>query len=146
MFARMLVLVLASSVALRMTDGLLFRADQFKDMTENCRKSNGKPIRFILNEDNPAMYVSVDPARPTLMAMQRAERVKLLNKFTLDDKGRLLLQVSLQSYLILHLAIGILIEKKHSLKTTGRSIEDYFSKILTDVPTWPRLIGEYGAS
>ena len=142
MFARILVLVLASSVALRMTDGLLFRADQFKDMTENCRKSNGKPIRFILNEDNPAMYVSVDPARPTLMAMQRAERVKLLNKFTLDDKGRLLLQVSLQSYLILHLVI----EKKHSLKTTGRSIEDYFSKILTDVPTWPRLIGEYGAS
>ena len=112
MFARMLVLVLASSVALRMTDGLLFRADQFKDMTENCRKSNGKPIRFILNEDNPAMYVSVDPARPTLMAMQRAERVKLLNKFTLDDKGRLLLQVSLQSYLILHLVI----EKKTFLE------------------------------
>ena len=112
MFARILVLVLASSVALRMTDGLLFRADQFKDMTENCRKSNGKPIRFILNEDNPAMYVSVDPARPTLMAMQRAERVKLLNKFTLDDKGRLLLQVSLQSYLILHLVI----EKKTFLE------------------------------
>lgn len=93
MWIRMLVLVLGSSVTLRMTDGLLFRPDQFKDMTENCRKSNGKPIRFILNEDNPAMYVSVDPAHPTLMALQRAERVKLFNKFTLDDKGRLLLQV-----------------------------------------------------
>jgi hypothetical protein len=66
-------------------------------MTETCRKSNGKPIRFILNEDNPAMYVSVDPSHPTLMALQRAERVKLFNKFTLDDKGRLLLQVSRRS-------------------------------------------------
>ena len=75
------------------TSALLFRPDQFKDMTETCRKSNGKPIRFILNEDNPAMYVSVDPAHPTLMALQRAERFKLFNKFTLDDKGRLLLQV-----------------------------------------------------
>jgi len=62
-------------------------------MTESCRKSDGKPLRFILNEDNPAMYVSVDPAHPTLMALQRAERVKLFNKFTLDDKGRLLIQV-----------------------------------------------------
>ncbi len=89
--ARACSLLLATIVV--STTGLLFRPDQFKDMTENCRKSNGKPIRFILNEDNPAMYVSIDPAHPTLMALQRAERVKLFNKFTLDDKGRLLLQV-----------------------------------------------------
>ena len=95
MLVRMLLLILA----LDCSNGLLFRPDQFKDMTENCRKSNGKPIRFILNEDNPAMYVSVDPAHPTLMALQRAERVKLFNKFTLDDKGRLLLQVGMVHYL-----------------------------------------------
>ena len=99
-------------LALDNSYGLLFRPDQFKDMTETCRKSNGKPIRFILNEDNPAMYVSVDPAHPTLMAMHRAERVKLFNKFTLDDKGRLLLQVW---HLLFHFLTCCLYRKSNGL-------------------------------
>jgi hypothetical protein len=91
---KVLSILIATIVA--ETRALLFRPDQFKDMTETCRKSNGKQIRFILNEDNPAMYVSVDPTLPTpFMTLQRAERAKLFSKFTLDDK--LLFQVRLVS-------------------------------------------------
>ncbi len=42
---------------------LIFRADQFRDLTGECKDSEGnKPLTYILNEDNPAMYVSIDPA------------------------------------------------------------------------------------
>ena len=40
--------------------GLIFREDQFTDMMQECLKSDGKPLLYILNANNPAMYVSVD--------------------------------------------------------------------------------------
>ena len=42
--------------------GLIFPEDQFKftNMMQECLKSDGKPLRYILDANNPAMYVSVD--------------------------------------------------------------------------------------
>ena len=40
--------------------GFIFREDQFTNLMQECLKSDGKPLRYILNANNPAMYVSVD--------------------------------------------------------------------------------------
>ena len=44
-------------------DGLLFRVDQFTDLSQKC-KDNDNKLTYILNEDKPAMYVSIDPKKP----------------------------------------------------------------------------------
>ena len=41
---------------------LLFRVDQFTDVTEKCKSD--KKLSYILNEDKPAMYISIDPNKP----------------------------------------------------------------------------------
>ena len=64
--------------------GLIFREDQFTDMTQECLKSDGKPIRHILNADNPAMYVSVD-GNHDIKKFKRAERTRLFKKITNDQ-------------------------------------------------------------
>lgn len=76
---------------LKVSQGLIFREDQFTDMTQACLKSDGKPIRHILNADNPAMYVSVD-SNHDLKKFKRAERTRLFQKITSDqfNKKRLL--------------------------------------------------------
>ena len=43
--------------------GLLFRVDQFTDLSQKC-KDNDNKLTYILNEDKPAMYVSIDPKKP----------------------------------------------------------------------------------
>lgn len=65
-------------------EGLIFREDQFTDMTQACLKSDGKPIRHILNADNPAMYVSVD-SNHDIKKFKRAERTRLFKKITADQ-------------------------------------------------------------
>lgn len=64
--------------------GLVFREDQFTDMTKACLKNDGKPIRHILNADNPAMYVSID-GNHDLKKLKRAERNRLFKKITSDQ-------------------------------------------------------------
>ena len=64
--------------------GLIFREDQFTDMTQECLKSDGKPLRHILNADNPAMYVSVD-GNHDIKKFKRAERTRLFKKITNDQ-------------------------------------------------------------
>ena len=53
-------------------------------MTKECLKSDGKPIRHILNADNPAMYVSID-GNHELKKFKRAERTRLFKKITADQ-------------------------------------------------------------
>ena len=69
--------------------GLIFREDQFDDLTKDCLKSDGKPLRYILNEDNPAMYVSVDSTHD-LKKLKRARESRILKKIKgsehLDDR------------------------------------------------------------
>ena len=64
--------------------GLIFREDQFTDMTQECLKSDGKPLRHILNADNPAMYISVD-GNHDIKKFKRAERTRLFKKITNDQ-------------------------------------------------------------
>ena len=64
--------------------GLIFREGQFTDMTQACLKSDGKPIRHILNADNPAMYVSVD-SHHDIKKFKRAERTLLFKKIAVDQ-------------------------------------------------------------
>ena len=40
---------------------LIFRSDQFREVSNDCKDGDGKPITYILNEERPALYVSVDP-------------------------------------------------------------------------------------
>ena len=47
---------------LPLTMALLFRVDQFTDVTERCKSE--KKLSYILNEDKPAMYISIDPNKP----------------------------------------------------------------------------------
>ena len=47
---------------LPLTWALLFRVDQFTDVTERCKSE--KKLSYILNEDKPAMYISIDPNKP----------------------------------------------------------------------------------
>ncbi len=47
--------------ALSAASGLIFRSEQFKEVSPECKSSDGKPLTYILNEANPALYVSVDP-------------------------------------------------------------------------------------
>ncbi len=55
-------------------DALLFNVDQFIDLTEDCKTREGKPINYILNEDNPAMYISIDAAHPIKAINKRLGR------------------------------------------------------------------------
>jgi hypothetical protein len=60
-------------------------------MTNQCLDSDGKPLRYILNEDNPAMHVSVDRGH-SLKKLKRVERTKLFTKITSNEKSRRMLQ------------------------------------------------------
>ena len=51
-----------SILFLPLTWALLFRVDQFTDVTERCKSE--KKLSYILNEDKPAMYISIDPNKP----------------------------------------------------------------------------------
>ena len=85
MYNTMKVIALFLSLLLPgVSRGLIFREDQFTDMTQECLKSDGKPIRHILNADNPAMYVSVD-GNHDIKKFKRAERTRLFKKFS-DDQ------------------------------------------------------------
>ena len=79
-----ILLVFFFVMASRVSRGLIFREDQFTDMTQACLKSDGKPIRHILNADNPAMYVSVD-SNHDIKKFKRAERTRLFKKITADQ-------------------------------------------------------------
>ena len=54
--------IIISLLFLPFTVALLFRVDQFTDVTEKCKTE--KKLSFILNEDKPAMYISIDPNKP----------------------------------------------------------------------------------
>ena len=53
--------LLLLSLLVTSTTGLIFRSDQFREVSPECKASDGKPLTYILNEENPALYVSVDP-------------------------------------------------------------------------------------
>jgi hypothetical protein len=93
MSAKLLVflVLLATSSFQSSTLALLFREDHFTDMTNQCLDSDGKPLRYILNEDNPAMHVSVDRGH-SLKKLKRVERTKLFTKITSNEKSRRMLQ------------------------------------------------------
>ena len=81
---KILLVFLFGMASNRGSRGLIFREDQFTDMTQACLKSDGKPIRHILNADNPAMYVSVD-SNHDIKKFKRAERTRLFKKITADQ-------------------------------------------------------------
>jgi hypothetical protein len=56
-------------------EALLFRVDQFTDLTDACKDREGKPINYILNEDNPALYVSIDPTHTIKSLNKRLRKV-----------------------------------------------------------------------
>jgi len=56
-----LVLLALAAWPLRISSALLFRSDQFRELTPDCHSADGKPLTFILSEENPALYLSVDP-------------------------------------------------------------------------------------
>ena len=70
-------------------DSLMFRVDQFSDLTEECRNSEGKPLTFILNEDTPAMYASVDPSHK-IKSLKKIRRVDQTKFFTNLAESRIL--------------------------------------------------------
>ena len=54
---------------------LLFREDQFTDVTQSCKGMDRKRLSYILNEDNPALYISVDPSHPIKTLNKKLRRV-----------------------------------------------------------------------
>ncbi len=55
------LLLLLLAAAASTAAGLIFRSDQFREVSPECKASDGKPLTYILNADNPALYVSIDP-------------------------------------------------------------------------------------
>ena len=47
---------------MRLGNALLFRADQFTDVTERCKSE--KKLSYVLSKNQPAMYISIDPNKP----------------------------------------------------------------------------------
>ncbi|QQP36483.1 Uncharacterized protein FKW44_021608, partial [Caligus rogercresseyi] len=46
----------------KLSSGILFRPEQFTDLSEECRRVSGRrPIRRILDENTSAAYLRVDP-------------------------------------------------------------------------------------
>ena len=66
-------------------------------MTEECKDKEGKPINYILNEDNPALYVSIDPRHPFKSFNKRLGKVdhtKLFGNIAESGSGHIdILQV-----------------------------------------------------
>ena len=61
---------------------------QFTDLTEACQDKEGKPINYILNEDNPALYVSIDPRHPIKSFNKRFGKVEQSKLFgSIADSG-----------------------------------------------------------
>ena len=61
---------------------------QFTDLTEECQDKEGKPINYILNEDNPALYVSIDPRHPIKSFNKRFGKVEQSKLFgSIADSG-----------------------------------------------------------
>ena len=57
-----LITIVITVVFVSSTSTFLFRVDQFTDVTKNCKSD--KKLSYILNEDNPAVYISIDPGNP----------------------------------------------------------------------------------
>ena len=54
--------IIIINLLVTLTTALLFRVDQFTDVTKRCKSD--KKFSYILNEDKPAMYISIDPNKP----------------------------------------------------------------------------------
>lgn len=54
--------IIIINLLVTLTTALLFRVDQFTDVTKRCKTD--KKLSYILNEDKPAMYISIDPNKP----------------------------------------------------------------------------------
>ena len=54
--------IIIINLLVTLTTALLFRVDQFTDVTKRCKSD--KKLSYILNEDKPAMYISIDPNKP----------------------------------------------------------------------------------
>ena len=72
------------------TAGLLFRVDQFTDVSQKC-KDNDNKLTYILNEDKPAMYVSIDPNKPKGKSTMKNRRDlrpdDILKRFVTTEHG-----------------------------------------------------------
>ena len=72
------------------TAGLLFRVDQFTDVSQKC-KDNDNKLTYILNEDKPAMYVSIDPKKPKGKSTMKNRRDlrpdDILKRFVTTEHG-----------------------------------------------------------
>ena len=70
--------------------GLLFRVDQFKDLSQKCKENDNK-LTYILNQDEPAMYVSLDPKKPKGKSTMKNRRDlrpdDILKRFVTADHG-----------------------------------------------------------
>ena len=63
----------------------LFRVDQFTDVTKKCKSD--KKISYILNEDNPAEYISIDPGNTKHYKKKRREvhREEIFKKIATNE-------------------------------------------------------------
>lgn len=147
---------------LQCVKALIFREDQFTDMTEECLKSDGKPIRHILNADNPAMYVSVD-SNHDLKKFKRAERTRLFKKITsenfnqkrllqdlADGRSQLLNDLRLIQQMASNpsLDIGFLAEQKTNTEKRLKNLTSYFNCHLqfeTELPQGDKSGEKYDA-
>ena len=70
--------------------GLLFRVDQFTDVSQKC-KDNDNKLTYILNDDKPAMYVSIDPKKPKGKSTMKNRRDlrpdDILKRFVATEHG-----------------------------------------------------------
>ena len=86
LYSLIIAVILHSSQAA----GLLFRVDQFTDVSQKC-KDNDNKLTYILNEDKPAMYVSIDPKKPKGKSTMKNRRDlrpdDILKRFVTTEHG-----------------------------------------------------------
>ena len=80
--------IIVLSMLLASSRAFLFRVDQFTDVTEKCQSE--KKLSYILNEDKPAMYVSIDPNKPKNYKNKRREVLRsdeIIKKYTMKTSS-----------------------------------------------------------
>ena len=83
-FTGLYILSIVINILLSSASAFLFRVDQFTDVTEKCKSD--KEVSYILNEDKPSMYVSIDPNKPKNYKKKRREVLRneeIIKKYTM---------------------------------------------------------------
>ena len=82
---RLFLISIVISVFASSASPFLFRVDQFTDVTKKCKSD--KKISYILNEDNPSVYISIDPGNPKHYKKKRREvhREEIFKKIATNE-------------------------------------------------------------